>query len=147
MRQFGEQRREGLGIEIVHEMQARAIAQAVDAGHRVTGELGQRLAAQAGAAGAENDDVGCVLRQPLGGVADRLQIVMGLRQLEQRQAAVGMARAQGFQRAVGTRERCVQRFVGNALRPDVLFERAVDGLCDRHRRFTAPAARIPALFA
>ena len=97
-------------------------------GTRVAGKLRQRLPAEAGAAGAEEDDVGGVFGEPAAGVADRRQIVMGFRQPQQRQAAVGMARAQGIERGLGAVERGVERLVGNAVRPDVLFQRAVDGL-------------------
>jgi hypothetical protein len=127
-----QQRAVGFRIEIVHEMQARRRAQRVDAGHRVTGELRQRLAAQAGAAGTEKDDVGSVLCQPLAGVADLRQIAMRARQREQRQAAIGVTLAEGFERGLGAVERGFQGAVGNAVRPDVLLQRAVDGLGDRH---------------
>ena len=132
MRQLGEQRAEGVGIEIVHEMQARGRAQRADARHRVAGKLHQRLAAQAGTAGAEEDDVGGVFGQPAAGLPDRHQIVMGFRQPQQRQAAIGVARAQAFERGVGAIERGVQGLVGNAVRPDAFFERAVDGLDQGH---------------
>ena len=60
------------------------------------------------------------------------KIVMRFRQPQQRQAAVGMARAQGVERGLGALERGVQRLVGDAVRPDVFFQRAVDGLNHRH---------------
>ena len=68
----------------------------------------------------------------LAGVADRRQIVAGCRQQQQRQAAVGMARAQGFERGFRAFERGAERLVGDAVRADVAFKRAVDGLLYRH---------------
>ena len=56
-RQAREQRGVGPGVEIVHEMQARAGAQRADAGDAAAGELRHRLAAEARSAGAEKDDV------------------------------------------------------------------------------------------
>ena len=105
---------------------------AADARHRVTGKLRQRLAAEAGPAGAEDHDVGGVLGKPLAGLADRRQIVAGFRQPQQRQAAIGVARAQPLERALGAIERGAQRLVGDAVRADVAFKRAVDGLVYRH---------------
>ncbi len=113
-------------------MHARRRAQRADARHRVAGKLRKRLAAEAGTAGAEENDVGGTVGQPAAGLADRHQVVMGARQPQQRQAAVGMARAQGFERGAGAVERIVQGLVGNAVRPDALLARAVDGLDNGH---------------
>ena len=132
VRQLAEQRGEAVAIEIVHEMQARRRAQGADARHAVAGKLRQRLAAEAGAAGAEENHVAGVVGEPLSGIADRRQIVTGLRQPQQRQAAVGMARAQPIERALGAFERSVERLVGDAVRADVLLQCAVDGLMNRH---------------
>ena len=57
-RQLFEQRAVGLGIEVVHEVQARGIAEERDACDRVSGKLRERLPAEARAAGAEEHDVG-----------------------------------------------------------------------------------------
>ncbi len=74
-RQACEQRAVGVGIEIVHEMQARPLAQQPDARHAVAGELRQRLAAEARPAGAEDHDVaravGQAARRPRGWRRDR----------------------------------------------------------------------------
>jgi len=78
--QRGEQRGEGVGVDIVHEMEARALA-----GYR---QLGQRLAAQARAAGAEHDDV-LQAPQARGDRLQRGEIVAPRRQRQQRQAAIG----------------------------------------------------------
>ena len=59
-----EQRAEGVGVEIVHEVQARTVAQRADARHAMAGKLRQRLAAEARSAGAENDDVGRARGEP-----------------------------------------------------------------------------------
>ena len=73
-------------------MQARGAAQAPDAGHMIVGKLRQRLAAERGAAGAEDDDVARAIGQLAGGVANAGEIVGAFRQAQQRQAVVGMAR-------------------------------------------------------
>ena len=62
-RQPFQQRAVAVGIEIVHEMDARRIAQGADAGHGVAGKLRQGLAAEARAAGAEKDHVGGAVAQ------------------------------------------------------------------------------------
>ena len=100
---------------------ARRRAQRADARHGVTGELRQRLAAEARAAGAEDHDVGGVLGQPPAGVADRRQIVARFRQPQQRQPAIGVAIAQLVERAFGAIERSFERLVGDAVRADVLL--------------------------
>ncbi len=71
-------------------------------------------------------------REPVAGLADRRKIVMGFRQPQQRQAAIDVARTQPFERAFGAVERDVQRLVGDAVRSDLAFKRAVDGLDDGH---------------
>ena len=98
-RQHVEQEAECVGIEIVHEMQARKAAQRADAGHVVAGELDQRLAAEARSAGAEDNDVGGVLRQPLGGVGDGCEVVLARRQPQQGKAAILVALAQLLERS------------------------------------------------
>ena len=111
------------------------VAQRADARHRVAGKLRQRLAAEARAAGAEDDDVGgAFARAAAAGVADAGEVVTRLRQAQQRQAAVGMARAQAIERGLGAVERvgrapCRQRRAARRL-----FQRAVDGLDDWHAR-------------
>ncbi len=126
-------------------MQTRRSAQCADAGNRVAGQLRQRLPAQAGAAGAEQHDVAGAFRDPAGGVADAGEVVPAFRQAQQRQTAVGMTRAQGFERGAGAAERIVQRLVGNAVRPDVFFKRTVDGLDDGHGQ--SHSVVMPALVA
>ena len=56
-RQPRQHRRVGVGIEIVHEVQARAVAQSAEPRHPATGELRHRLATEARSAGTEKDDV------------------------------------------------------------------------------------------
>ncbi len=56
-RQALQKRLESDGIEIVEKVRARLVAQHAKSRHRVIGELRQRLAAEARAAGAEKDDV------------------------------------------------------------------------------------------
>ena len=72
--------------------------------------------------------------KPPGLVPDRVQVVVLAGQPQQRQAAVGMARAQPVERGLGARKRRIQGLGANAVRPDVLFEGAVDGLDDSHGR-------------
>ena len=114
-----------VGIEIVHEMQARRRTQRADARHRVTGELRQRLAAEAGAAGAEDHDVGGVLGESLAGVADRRQIVTGFRQ----PAAAAGRRRRGAHATIRARPRrdrarrsapCRRRRAARSLRSSAL---------------------------
>ena len=132
VRQPREQRGERVGIEIVDEMQVRRFAQGADARHVVVGELRQRLPAERRAAGAENNDVGGVCGEAPGGVADLAQVAMGRRQMQQRQRAVGVARTQRFERALGAAKCVSQGLVGYAVLADVLLKRAVDSLGDRH---------------
>ena len=75
-------------------------AQRGHAGHGVAGQLRQRLPAEARAAGAENDDIARAVGEPPGCVANAGKIVLLFRQPQQRQAAVAMTRAQGFERAL-----------------------------------------------
>ena len=99
----------------------------------MAGQLRQRLPAEAGAAGAEDDDVGGAVGQPRGRLADRRQIVMRAPAA----AAAAGRRRHGARASLRARLRrassaVVERLVGNAVLPDVLFERAVDGLDDGH---------------
>ncbi len=114
-------------------MQARRRVQGADAGHRIEGELRQRLAAERGAAGAENDDVGGALAEPGGGLLDAGEVVLLLGQAQQRQRALGVMLPQPVERALGTGKRIGQRAVGQAVLADGLGERAVDGLNQGHR--------------
>ena len=86
-------------------MQARRIAQYADARHRMAGKLGQRLPAQAGAAGAEQHDIGRACRQPAGGLFDAVEVVTLRGQPQQRQSAVGMPRPQPVERALAAFQR------------------------------------------
>jgi hypothetical protein len=65
----------GVAIEIVHEVQARAVAQQPDPRHRVAGKLRQRLSAEARPAGAEKHDVGCALREAPRGIGNCRDII------------------------------------------------------------------------
>ena len=117
-------------------MQARAVAQRADAFDRVVGKLRERLPAEARSAGAEDDDVGRVAREPRAGGADGVDIVVPFRQPQQRQRAVGVPRPDPVERWRGARERIVQRGGVDAVGSDALLERAVDRLADWHDRFT-----------
>ena len=61
-----------------------------------------------------------------GGIAHRGKIVGRVRQIEQRQGAVGVARAQPVERVLRARQRAVQRLGGNAVLADIRFKCAVD---------------------
>ncbi len=115
-------------------MQVRRLAQRTDTRHAVPGQLRQRLPAEARAAGAEQHDVGGAVGQPPRLVLDWVQIVMLAGQPQQRQAAIGMARAQDFERRFGAPERRLQRVVGDAVPADVALACAVDGLDDWHEQ-------------
>ena len=109
VRQPGKQRSEAVGVEIVDEMQLRRRAQCADARHGEARKLRQGLPAEAGAAGAEDNDVGCPVRELARGIPDRLQIAVRFRQAQQRQTAVGMAGAQPIKRAFCPRQSGFQR--------------------------------------
>ena len=105
---FVEQRGVAVGVEVVHEMQARAVAKGADAFDGVVGELGEGLPAEARSTGAEDDDVGRVAGEPRRGGADRVDIVVPRRQPQQGQRAVGMPRPDPVERAGAARQRLVQ---------------------------------------
>ena len=105
-----------------------------DAGHRIAGKLRQRLAAEARAAGAEEHDVGRAGAQPRRGSADGGEVVALGRQPQQRQAAVGVARAQPVERLGAARQRVVESGRRNAVRADALCARVLDRLANGHRR-------------
>ena len=90
-------------IEIVDEMQLRRRPQRADPRNGKPGKLRQSLAAEAGAAGAENDDIGCPVRQLACGIADRLQIGVRFRQAQQRQSAIGMPGPESWSSAPSAR--------------------------------------------
>ena len=122
---------EGRGIEIVHEMQARARAQGADARHAVAGELRQRLAAEARSAGAENDDVGRARRAAARAASrspSRSSCLAGSR--SSGSVAVGVARAQPVERARRARQRVIERGRATPCGAD-RSARAVDR-CDWH---------------
>ena len=133
-RQPCQQRRIGVGIEIVHEVQARAVAQSAEPRHPATGELRHRLAAEARSAGAEKDDVCGTGGEPFRGAQDAGEIVGLLREPQQRQLAVRVARPDP-----GQRIRAVRQGIGigcrrHAVAADVLLAGIIDGLQDGHAR-------------
>ena len=109
-----------------------ALRKLADAGHVIVGKLRQRLATERGAAGTEDDDVACAFGQFAGGLANAGEIVGALRQAQQRQAVVGMAGAQAFERAFRPRQHGVERALAGAMGADIFFEGAIDGLLDGH---------------
>ena len=138
MRQPRQQRGEGLRIEIVHEMQARRRAQA----RRRRARRGRRAAPASARRGWSRRCRATTMSVAPSasrrrGVADRRQIVMRFRQPQQRQAAVGMARAQAVERGLGARRArrssassatpCWPMFFSSALSMDWI---------DRHGRCT-----------
>ena len=70
--------------------------------------------------------------EPLGGLDDGGEIVGALGQAQQRQRAVGMARAQPVERLAGTRQRGVEIAARNAVAADALVARVLDRLRDGH---------------
>jgi hypothetical protein len=94
-------------VEIVHEMQARPGAQRTDPRHRMTGELRQRLAAEARSTGSEDHNVGCSRGELAAGFADCGEIVAAPRQLQEGQAAIAIARYKPGERFARAPERVV----------------------------------------
>jgi hypothetical protein len=131
-RRAGKQQRVAVGIEIVHEVQARPVGQGPDARHRMAAELRQGLPAEARAAGAEKHHVGGALGEALAGGADPGEVVAFLRETQQRQLAVGVAAFQPVERAGRARERVVVCLCVEAVRTDALRAGAVDRLNERH---------------
>ena len=95
-------------------------------------KLRQGLPAQAGAAGAEDNDIGRAVRELTGRVSNCLKIVVGLGQAEQRQAVVRMADTEPIKCRVRTRQNGLKRIGTNAVLPYVFFARIVDGLDEAH---------------
>ena len=92
----------------------------------------QGLSAQAGAAGAKDNDIGCPVRELTRSVPDRLQIAVRLRQAQQRQTTVRMAGAKPIKRAFCPCQSGFQRIRTNPMRPDMLLASVLDRLNDAH---------------
>ena len=107
-RQFREQSAVCRGIEIVHEMQARTLAERLDAAHADASQLRQRLPAQARSAGAQYDDVGRTRAQPRGGLFDFIE-VGGLRRQPQKRQRRSFVRVAAPSRARPWRARARRR--------------------------------------
>jgi hypothetical protein len=132
VRQPLHQRAKGFRIEIVHEVYARRLAQRADAGHAITGELRQRLAAQAGAACAEENDVGCIEHELAARLTRLHQALMAFRQAQQRQCTICVPPPQPVERGFSPIQRGLVCLGGNTVRADVLFEGAINRLLDGH---------------
>ena len=87
---------------------------AADAGHGVAGKLRQRLPAEARAAGAEEDHVAGAVTQQRGVAEDGGDVVALFRQAQQRQRAVGVARAKPGQRLAGALPASAAKLSGRA---------------------------------
>ena len=85
-----------------------------DAGHGVARELRQRLAAEARAAGAEEDHVGRAVAQQRRVAEDGGDVVALLRQPQQRQRAVGVACAQELPKRLAGAGQHVRESAGRA---------------------------------
>ncbi len=149
-RQTRQHPRIGVGIEIVHEVQARAVAQCAEPRHPAAGELRHRLAAEARPAGAEKDDVSGTGHQPLRRALDGCDIIGLFWEPQQRQLAVRMARPDPCQRTGTARQRIGIGRGRHAAAADTLLTGIVDGLRDRreqdsHGLALKPASRQPPL--
>jgi hypothetical protein len=113
-------------------MQARPVAQRADALDRIVRKLRERLATEARSAGTEDHDVAGVGREARPGVADGMEIIMPFRQPQERQCAVGVARADPVERGRGARQRVVECGVVDAVGSDALLARVLDRLVDWH---------------
>src|SRR5439155_24144038 len=94
-------------------------------------ERDERLAAEARSAGAKDDDIARASREPAGSGADRGEVVTPGGQPDQRQAAVGMARAQPGERLTSARERVGEVGCRDAPGADPLRTRVLDRLDER----------------
>ena len=121
-----------IGIQIVEEVQARAIAEVAGNGKMPAAYLSQRLATEAGAACTEDDNVAGPFGEPGGGFGDLGQIVGALGQRQERQRAAFARLAQPDEPGLGSRQYgfvIVARQAGFA---DLDIETAIDRLLERH---------------
>ena len=119
----------GRGIEIVHEMHARRVAERADAAHADAGKLRQRLPAEARAAGAEHHHVGRAGAQPRGGAVDLVEIVASAPAAAAAAGCRRRARRAASASAASLRsQRVVERRLADAVRADLLGARVVDVL-------------------
>ena len=125
---------EGVGIEIVHEMQARAARNAPTPGNAVAGELRERLAAEARSAGAEHDDVGGAGRAAAS-AAVRMAARSSRRSGSRSSGRLPSACRARSQSSAPRGARAAQSFNAAAQRPprsDTLRARIVDRLAEWH---------------
>ncbi len=114
-------------------MDARQFAQDTDPGDGVTGQLSQRLAAEARAASAEKDDVRRASRnQPMCHVAQRRNVVVPAGVAQHRKRLVLVASANPIECRFGFGECGIKRGFVGAVRADAIGARKVDGLDQRH---------------
>src|SRR5215475_12235928 len=95
-------------------------------------KLRQGLAAKAGPASAQNNDVSRAVRRLTRGISDHLEVHVGFRQAQQRQSAVGMHGPNPDHGTLRPRQSGLQGVGANAVRPDLLFAGALDRLDDVH---------------
>jgi hypothetical protein len=121
-----------LGVEIVHEMQARGRAQRADPGHAMAGELRQRLPAKARPSGAEQHHVTRAVAQARRRFLDGCKIAGLRRQAQERQGAVAVARLEPVERGSGTHKRIVEGRGCDTFRAGAFGARQIDRLSERH---------------
>jgi hypothetical protein len=92
----------------------------------------QRLPAKAGAARAEDNDIGRPVRKLTRRIPDCFQIAVSVWQAQQRQTAVCVAGTEPIEGIFGPLQSGFQRTRTDAVRPDVFFARVVDRLDNAH---------------
>ena len=123
---------EGGRVEIVEEVHARVLGEAPGARHGVVAQLRQGLPAEARAAGAEEDDVGRLAREPRRRGADGAEIVARARHVQERQPAARVVLAQARQRVLDEPQAGLDRHLGKAAGADGAGQRLIDRLLDSH---------------
>ncbi len=108
---------EGAGVEVVEEMKPRPRPERGQPRNAVTRELSDRLAAETGAARAEEHHVAGPLEQPRHRRPDLREIVGARGKPQERQRAVGMGLTQAVETAFDAGERIGVSARRKALRP------------------------------
>jgi hypothetical protein len=113
-------------------MHARVLGEAPGPRHGIVAQLRQGLAAEARAAGAEEDHVGRLAREARGGVADGGQVVARARHVQEGQAAASVVLAQARERVVDEPQGRLDGHLGKAAGADGAGQRLVDRLLESH---------------
>jgi hypothetical protein len=123
---------EGGGVEIVEEVDPRALGEAARARHRVVPELRQGLPAEARPAGAEEHHVGGVLAQPGGGLPHGRKVVGGAGHVQQGQPARGVVLGKPLHGLADLAQGGLERRLLQAALPDAGGEGEIDRLLKGH---------------